>query len=98
MSFLAIPNNALQRGAGAAPVPARLSFSVSGQRVRRMSTHVALEWKFSPPNYFEEPIEIPCQDYTMIIADGQVRARPRTDKCSNKRVPADPKTAAHMAG
>ena len=33
-----------------------------------MSAVVLLEWKFSPPDYFEEPIE-------MTIADGQVQAK-----------------------
>jgi len=40
-----------------------------------MSAIILLEWKFSPPDYFEEPIEISCQDYTMTIADGQVQAK-----------------------
>lgn len=40
-----------------------------------MSSVVLLEWKFSPPAYFEEPIEISRQDYTMTIADGQVQAK-----------------------
>jgi hypothetical protein len=34
-----------------------------------------LEWKFSPPDYFEEVIEISRHDYSMTIADGQVRAK-----------------------
>jgi hypothetical protein len=34
-----------------------------------------LDWTFSPPDYFEEPIEISRQDYTMTIADGQVHAK-----------------------
>jgi hypothetical protein len=40
-----------------------------------MSAVVLLEWKFSPPDYFEEPIEISRQDYTMTSADGQVQAK-----------------------
>lgn len=40
-----------------------------------MNAVVLLEWKFSPPDYFEEPIEISRQDYTMTIADGQVQAK-----------------------
>lgn len=40
-----------------------------------MSAIVLLEWTFSPPGYFEEPIEISCQDYTMAICDGQVKAK-----------------------
>jgi len=39
-----------------------------------MNRIVVLEWKFSPRDYFEEVIEISRQDYTMTIADGQVRA------------------------
>jgi DNA-directed RNA polymerase subunit K/omega len=40
-----------------------------------MSAVVVLEWTFSPPDYFEEPIEISCQAYTMTITDGQVQAK-----------------------
>src|SRR5262249_28813581 len=40
-----------------------------------MSAVVVLEWNFSPPDYFEEPIEISRHDYTMIIADGNVQAK-----------------------
>jgi len=40
-----------------------------------MNAVVLLEWKFSPPDYFEEVIEISRQDYTMTIADGQVHAK-----------------------
>jgi len=40
-----------------------------------MGAVVLLEWKFSPSDYFEEPIEISRQDYTMSIADGQVQAK-----------------------
>jgi hypothetical protein len=40
-----------------------------------MSAVIMLEWKFLPPDYFEEPIEISRQDYTMTIADGQVQAK-----------------------
>jgi hypothetical protein len=40
-----------------------------------MSAVVLLEWKFSPPNYFEEAIQISRQDYTMTIADGQIQAK-----------------------
>jgi hypothetical protein len=39
-----------------------------------MNAVVVLEWKFSPPNYFEEAIEISRQDYTMTIASGLARA------------------------
>lgn len=40
-----------------------------------MSAVFLLEWKFSPSNYFEEPVEISRQDYTMTISDGQVQAK-----------------------
>jgi len=40
-----------------------------------MGAVVVLEWKFWPPNYFEEAIEISRQDYTMTISDGAVWAR-----------------------
>jgi hypothetical protein len=33
---------------------------------------VVLEWQFSPPEYFEETINITRDDYTMIIGDGKV--------------------------
>lgn len=40
-----------------------------------MSITVLLEWDFTPPNYFEEPIEILRQDYNMTIEDGKVTAK-----------------------
>ena len=40
-----------------------------------MNSVIVLEWHFSPPNYFEEPISISRHDYTMTIADGKVEAR-----------------------
>jgi hypothetical protein len=40
-----------------------------------MNAIVMLDWKFSPPYYFEESIEISRQDYTMTITDGQVHAK-----------------------
>jgi len=40
-----------------------------------MSIIVVLEWKFSPPNYFEAPIKIARDDYTLTIADGKAEAR-----------------------
>ena len=36
---------------------------------------VILEWQFSPPGYFEEPINVTRDDYTMTIGDGKVEAR-----------------------
>jgi hypothetical protein len=35
---------------------------------------VVLEWKYSPPDYFESPIEIKESDYTMKIVDGKAEA------------------------
>ena len=40
-----------------------------------MSAIVVLEWKFSPPNYFESKIEIKQDDYIMTIDDGKAEAR-----------------------
>lgn len=40
-----------------------------------MSAIVVLEWKFSPPNYFESKIEIEQDDYIMTIDDGKAEAR-----------------------
>lgn len=40
-----------------------------------MSAVVVFEWSFSPPNYFEVPIEIVCDDYRLTIADGKAEAR-----------------------
>lgn len=40
-----------------------------------MSAVVLLEWKFSPPDYFEEAIEVSRHDYAMTIADGKVEAK-----------------------
>lgn len=39
-----------------------------------MSVQITLEWSFSPPDYFEEPINISRLDYNMSIADGKVVA------------------------
>lgn len=39
-----------------------------------MTITVILEWNFSPPNYFEEPIEISRENYTMKIEPGEVIA------------------------
>ena len=39
-----------------------------------MSIQITLEWSFSPPDYFEEPINISRLDYNMSIADGKVVA------------------------
>lgn len=40
-----------------------------------MSAIVLLEWNFTPPNYFEEAIEILRHDYAINIADGKVEAK-----------------------
>jgi hypothetical protein len=38
------------------------------------SVTVILEWQFSPPDYFEEPITISRKDYVMVIDSGHVKA------------------------
>ena len=40
-----------------------------------MSAVVVLEWRFSSPDYFEAPIEISREDYTLTIADGKAEVR-----------------------
>ena len=37
--------------------------------------NVVLEWRFSPPDYFEEPISVSRSDYAMVIDKGKVEAR-----------------------
>ena len=44
-----------------------------------MEDIVVLEWKFSPPDYFEEPIPIKRDDYVMTISNGTVEARIRPE-------------------
>jgi hypothetical protein len=44
-----------------------------------MEDIVVLEWKFSPPDYFEEPIHIKRDDYVMTISNGTVEARIRPE-------------------
>ena len=48
------------------------SFTAVGARVKAV---VVLEWRFSPSGYFEEPITISRDHYTMTIADGKVEAK-----------------------
>jgi len=40
-----------------------------------MRAVVVFEWSFTPPDYFEVPIEIVRDDYTLTIAHGRVEAR-----------------------
>jgi len=40
-----------------------------------MNAVVVLEWRFSPPDYFDSQIEIEQGDYTMIVTDGKVEAK-----------------------
>ena len=40
-----------------------------------MSAVVVFEWNFSPPDYFEVPMEIVRDDYTLTIANGKAEAR-----------------------
>jgi hypothetical protein len=44
-----------------------------------MNAVVVFEWKFSPPDYFEEPVEIAGDDYVLIIADGKAEAKVRSE-------------------
>lgn len=44
-----------------------------------MDDIVVLEWKFSPPGYFEGPIDINGDDYVMTISNGTVEARIRPE-------------------
>lgn len=47
----------------------------SGQGSRSMgAVTVVLEWQFSPPDFFEEPITVSRDDYTMAIDNGKVKA------------------------
>jgi hypothetical protein len=39
-----------------------------------MGLLVVLEWIFSPPNYFEDPIQVTRDKYVMTIANGKVEA------------------------
>jgi hypothetical protein len=48
-----------------------------------MEDIVILEWAFSPPNYFEEPIHIICDQYDMIIDNGKVEARIKLEVYNN---------------
>ncbi len=40
-----------------------------------MNDIVVLEWKFSPPDYFEEVIRIDRKKYSIIIENGRIEAR-----------------------
>jgi hypothetical protein len=40
-----------------------------------MNEIVVLEWKFSPPDYFEEVIHIDRETYSIIIENGRIEAR-----------------------
>lgn len=44
-----------------------------------MEDIVVLEWKFSPSDYFEEPIHIKRDDYVMMIGSGTVESRIRPE-------------------
>jgi hypothetical protein len=49
-----------------------------GERGRPLDMNeptILLEWQFSPPDYFAEPITISQSDYTMVIENGKVEAR-----------------------
>lgn len=40
-----------------------------------MDSVVVLEWRFSPPDYFESQIEIRQRDFSMVISDGKAEAK-----------------------
>ena len=40
-----------------------------------MSSVIVLEWKFSPPDYFESPTEIEQDNYTMTIDNCKAEAK-----------------------
>lgn len=40
-----------------------------------MTEIVAIEWRFSPKNYFEETLEFSCGEAVITIADGKIEAR-----------------------
>lgn len=44
-----------------------------------MEDIVVLEWKFSPPDYFEESVHIKRDDYEMTICNGRAEARIRPE-------------------
>jgi hypothetical protein len=48
-----------------------------------MEDIVILEWAFSPPNYFEEPIHIIREQYDMIIDNGNVEAKIKPEVYNN---------------
>ena len=42
---------------------------------------VILEWQFSPPDYFEEPLTITGEDYVMVIGGGRAKAAIAAEVC-----------------
>jgi len=57
--------------------------SREGGVITNMEDIVILEWAFSPPNYFEEPIDIILDQYHMIIDNGKVEARIKPEVYNN---------------
>jgi len=57
----------------------RLSQALAKKNTDDMEDIIILEWKFSPPEYFEEPIYIKRNDYVMTIENGTVEARIRPE-------------------
>jgi len=49
--------------------------TVNQKVFRTMNNIVVLEWKFSPPDYFEEVIHIDRETYSIIIENGRIEAR-----------------------
>ena len=58
-----------------APSVAKLTRPGNSPGSRALSVIVILEWTFSPPGYFEEPVHMTREAYGMTIADGKVEAR-----------------------
>jgi hypothetical protein len=56
---------------------------LEGGVITNMEATVILEWAFSPPNYFEEPIHIIRDQYDMIINNGKVEVRIKPEVYNN---------------
>ena len=55
---------------------------------------VVLEWRFSPPDYFEEPVHIERDDYVMSINNGTAEARIKPEKYDQDQDMRDKLSAA----
>lgn len=59
-----------------------------------MDDVVVLEWRFSPPDYFEEPVHIERDDYVMSINNGTAEARIKPEKYDQDQDMRDKLSAA----